>query len=49
MIRRKRLAMKFKTDNGKTLIISLDEPKEAIEEQEIKNAMDLIVQKHICS
>ena len=44
---RKRLAMKFKTDNGKTLIISLDEPKEAIEEQEIKNAMDLIVQKNI--
>lgn len=44
---RTRLAMKFKTKNGKALTISLDEPKEGIQEQEIKTAMDLIVTKNI--
>lgn len=44
---RKRLAMKFKTSNGKALTISLDGPKESIQEQEIKDAMDLIVAKNI--
>lgn len=46
MIRR-RLAMKFKVSNGKNLTISLDQPKEEIKEQEIKDAMDLIVEKNI--
>lgn len=44
---RKRLAMKFKTSNGKALTISLDGPKESIQEQEIKDAMDLIIAKNI--
>lgn len=46
---RKRLAMKFKTANGKAFTISLDGPKENIQEQEIKDAMDLIVSKKIFS
>lgn len=46
---RTRLAMKFKTTKGKTVTISLDGPKESISEQEIKDAMDLIVQKNIFS
>lgn len=46
---RKRLAMRFKTANGKAFTISLDGPKEGIQEQEIKNAMDLIVSKNIFS
>ena len=40
---RKRLAMKFKTANGKAFTISLD----GVQEQEIKNAMDLVVSKKI--
>lgn len=44
---RKRLAMKFKTANGKAFTISLDGPKDGVEEQEIKNAMDLVVSKKI--
>ena len=44
---RKRLAMKFKTANGKAFTISLDRPKDGVEEQEIKNAMDLVVSKKI--
>lgn len=46
---RKRLAMRFKTANGKAFTISLDGPKEGIQEQEIKDAMDLIVSKNIFS
>ncbi len=42
---RKRLAMKFKTANGKAFTISLDGPKDGVQEQEIKNAMDLVVSK----
>lgn len=44
---RKRLAMKFKTANGKVFTISLDGPKDGVQEQEIKNAMDLVVSKKI--
>lgn len=46
---RKRLAMKFKTSNGKSVTISLDGPKEDIKEQDIKTAMDMIVEKNVFS
>lgn len=43
----KKLTMKFKTGKGKSVTISLDNPKENITEQEIKDAMDLIVEKNV--
>ena len=41
------LYMTFKTENGKNCTISLDEPREDIEEQEIIDFMNLVIAKNI--
>ena len=43
----KRLSMIFKDQLDNNVTISIDEPKEAITETEIKDCMDLIVSKNI--
>lgn len=46
---KKRLVMSFKTELGKKVSISVDEPREDISQGEIKNAMQLIVDKKVFS
>ena len=43
----KRLVMTFKTTDDKKVSLSVDNPREDITESEIKDAMDLVVSKHI--
>lgn len=44
---KKRLVMSFKTNLGKKVSISVDEPKDGINQGEIKAAMQTIVSKGI--
>lgn len=46
---KKRLVMSFKTELGKKVSISIDEPREDISQGEIKNAMQVIVDKKVFS
>lgn len=41
------LYMTFKTENGKNCTISLDEPREDIQEQEIIDFMNLVLAKNL--
>ena len=43
----KRLVMTFKTDDDKKISLSVDDPREDVNEAEIKSAMDLVVSKNI--
>jgi hypothetical protein len=43
----KKLIMTFKNEVDKEVTISIDDPKDDITEQKIKEAMDLIVEKGI--
>ncbi len=43
----KRLVMSFKTDGSDSMTLSIDNPKEDITEEEIKECMDLVVEKNI--
>lgn len=43
----KKLVMTFKNEVDKEVTISIDDPKDDITEQQIKAAMDLIVEKGI--
>ena len=44
---RKKLMMTFKTDEDKNLSISLDDPRQNLTEQEIQNAMNIILNNDI--
>ena len=44
-----KLMMTFKTDEDKNTSISIDDPRENLNEAEIKNVMQLILQKDIFS
>ena len=44
-----KLMMTFKTDEDKNISISIDDPKESLNETEVKNVMELILQKDIFS
>lgn len=44
---KKRLLMTFISELGRKVSISLDDPREDITEDEIKEVMDLIVEKNI--
>ena len=46
---KKKLMMTFKTDEDKNTSISIDDPRENLNESEIKNVMELILQKDIFS
>ena len=46
---KKKLMMTFKTDEDKNTSISIDDPRENLNETEIKNVMQLILQKDIFS
>ena len=46
---KKKLMMTFKTDEDKNVSISVDDPRENLNEVEIKNVMQLILQKDIFS
>ena len=41
----KKLIMTFKTTDDKTVSLSIDDPRDDINETEIKDAMDLVVSK----
>lgn len=43
----KRLVMSFLTSDDKKVTLSVDNPREDINENEIKSAMDLVVEKNI--
>ena len=43
----KKLIMTFKTNDDKSVSLSIDDPREDITEDEIKNAMNLVVSKNI--
>ena len=43
----KRLVMTFKTNDDRKVSLSVDNPREDITENEIKSAMDLVVEKNI--
>ena len=43
----KRLVMGFKTDDGSSTSLSIDDPKEDLTEEQIKTAMDLVISKNI--
>lgn len=43
----KRLLMTFKTDEGKNISITVDEPRENLTEQEIINTMNIIVNNDV--
>ena len=43
----KKLLMTFKTDEGKKVSLSVDDPKPNITEEEIKNAMETIINSGI--
>ena len=44
-----KLMMTFKTDEDKSISISIDNPRENLNKEEIKNVMQLILQKDIFS
>lgn len=44
---RRRLELGFKDTDGKNFKLTLDEPREDLEDEEVKNAMDLIVSKDV--
>ena len=44
---KKKLMMTFKTDEDKNISISLDDPRDNIAEQEIQNAMNIILNNDI--
>ena len=44
---KKKLMMTFKTDEDKNISISLDDPRENLIEQEIHNAMNIILNNDI--
>ncbi len=44
---KKRLVMSFRNTLGRTVSISVDDPREDIPEAEIKTVMDMIVEKNI--
>ena len=44
-----KLMMTFKTDEDKSISISIDNPRENLNESEIKNIMQLILEKDIFS
>ena len=46
---KKKLMMTFKTDEEKNTSISIDDPRENLNESEIKNVMQLILEKDIFS
>ena len=46
---KKKLMMTFKTDEDKNISISIDDPRENLNKEEIKNVMQLILQKDIFS
>ena len=46
---KKKLMMKFRTDDDKNTSISIDDPRENLNESEIKNVMQLILEKDIFS
>ena len=46
---KKKLMMTFKTDEDKNISISIDDPRENLNESEIKNVMQLILEKDIFS
>ena len=46
---KKKLMMTFKTDEDKNTSISIDDPRENLNETEIKNVMQLILEKDIFS
>jgi len=43
----KRLIMTFKTTDEKSVSLSIDDPREDLAEEEIKNAMNLVVSSDI--
>ena len=43
----KRLVMTFKTTDDKSVSLTIDDPREDLTEEEIKDAMELVVSKHI--
>ena len=45
----KKLVMTFKTTDDKKVSISVDNPREDLSENEIKSAMELIIDKNIFS
>ena len=46
---KKKLMMTFKTDEDKNISISLDDPRQNLTEQEIQNAMNIILNNDIFS
>lgn len=46
---KKKLMMTFKTDENKNVSISVEDPRENLNEGEIKNVMQLILEKDIFS
>ena len=44
-----KLMMTFKTAGDKTINLSIDDPRSDINEEEVQNAMNLIVEKNIFS
>ena len=44
-----KLMMTFKTTGDKTINLSIDDPRSDISEEEVQNAMNLIVEKNIFS
>ena len=44
---KKKLMMTFKTDEDKNVSISLDDPRQNLTEQEIQNAMNIILNNDI--
>ena len=46
---KKKLMMTFRTDDDKNTSISIDDPRENLNETEIKNVMQLILEKDIFS
>ena len=44
---KKKLMMTFKTDEDKNVSISIDDPRENVTEQEIQNAMNIILNTDI--
>ena len=47
MAESKKLVLVFKNSIGKEITITIEDPKDALTEAEIKAAMDLIVEKNI--
>ena len=43
----KRLVMTFKTTDDKSVSLTIDDPREDLTEEEIKDAMELVVAKNI--